>query len=254
MKEIQSLFSVRKPRKRPFLCRQLGAGGSRADPRHALLIGLRLLLVLWICSFSEALSEAQKRVFSGDFELEYGDQFEEAALSKQMRSEGVLLLLRQKTASYPTCNVVQQTGPWKSLGSERDAKAVLDSYHLVGLLDAKLTGKGSIQVGPQRLPAFTVGYAYGGQRLESLVMILPYVDRHYLITYVVLKAGAVPLDLETLPAGIQLSLLRPAVVFGPSPESFSAWWRLLVLSIAVLGIPVVWLLWARSRRPQPGMS
>lgn len=154
------------------------------DPQRtgsALALSIFLALVAW--GLAKPLFAEEKREISDiHFLMRYSDDF----TAKTPHDKSVLGMLEHKTGGYPTVNVIRQAGPFadRRISPHEASQRILDSYQLVGLLDAAI--RSHSDDGRFGVPTYysSIAYQIAGKPLIADVWIFDLLDRHYILTMV----------------------------------------------------------------------
>ncbi len=97
-----------------------------------------------------------------------------------------LLLIKMKGGDFPSFNVVRQAGEYPLVDKTENqiGNDIIDSYRMVGLLNAKLIlCKKIVKEGYQVALAY-VEYLLEGEEFQAKVMLVPSAEKHYVVTLI----------------------------------------------------------------------
>jgi hypothetical protein len=144
-------------------------------------------------AFFNFLPLAQCEIYKNQaygFTLNIPDTFEVAKIEE---SPGLALALKSKALAasskhFPTITVTLHPGPLKHRsGWIKDSDAILESYHKVGLLDAKYEGDLKLNLYSSLFEnkITKITFTRASEPFTALVALLEAQDHHYIITYLI---------------------------------------------------------------------
>lgn len=159
------------------------------------------------------------------------------------------LVLHSIDGGYPTFNVIvsAQSGRPDPHGLSEQGERVLQDYHRIGLLDARLLSQAKENISGGKASVFTLEYSASAERFKALVALLPGRRFQYLLTFIDKSAR-----FDEAP-GLRQSILdsfrsSDVPVVGPVGKTESSAWYYFLLAGALLCLTFLSALAFRSRR------
>jgi hypothetical protein len=235
-------FATQKLNSLHIFCLKNKAFASKAIPT---LVALNCLILA-----PAFKSQAQEEFKSDQIELSIPNNFE------RVENKAAILLLRNKTEGFPTFNAVLVAGIWPylNLSVVQQAQKIEDSYHLIGLKNAKVINSSVVEIDGIASLKTELTYEINNIKYRSEVWLLTLSDRHLVLT-AVFKSPAKQEEIDlirNLVQAIKIKGTKESEVV--SKSALVTGNQFLVLGSFTLGLFALFLTWLFLRRKSQSKS
>lgn len=213
------------------------------------LLSRALLTTILTCAIGANSQELQSFTSTdGSFSLIIPAEFAIFPGPAQPEKIGLVLLLKSVGSAFPTFNIIEEPSPYSTsaLDNSQQAQRVVDSYHSVGIVDAKSVAAGLVSLAGQAAFYTEIEYTNRGQDFTAAVTLVPAGEQHLILTFID-YAGAFAAH-KNLLTQIQQSLRfnrnRAALPQTQANHRTAVFWGILLMA----GIAVIVMVGRLKRR------